>query len=600
MTTPSADMLETPPGYPFEEIEYGDIEVEEVVGRGAFGVVCKAKWRGKDVAIKTIESESERKAFIVELRQLSRVDHPNIVKLYGSCNNPVCLVMEYAEGGSLYNVLHGAEPLPYYTASHAMSWSFQCSQGVAYLHGMKPKALIHRDLKPPNLLLVAGGTVLKICDFGTACDIQTHMTNNKGSAAWMAPEVFEGHNYSEKCDVFSWGIILWEVITRRKPFDEIGGPAFRIMWAVHNGTRPPLIKNLPKPLESLMTRCWSKDPSQRPSMEEIVKIMTHLMTYFPGSDEPLQYPYQYSDEGQSNSATSSGSYVDYTCTSNKSDINMEQGDSQGSNDTIKIMETKFAPQLKPKGDTIWSLPLSRGGSVESLAGRPQCLASSDSKRMSTDLSELEHRMPFGSTARPQYKRGHRKTASFGTILDVPKIVVTASCESQRRRSVQDLPGIGTESSQGSRNSSRSSSPSMRMVTSDKTCGRAYSFSPDDPTDTNGSDNSIPMAYLTLDHQLQPLAPCPNSKESMAVFEQHCKMAQEYLKVQTEIALLLQRKKELTAELDQDEKDQQNASRLVQEHKKLMEENKSLSTYYHKCKKQLELIRAQQQKRQGTS
>uniref|UniRef100_A0A7N9B117 Mitogen-activated protein kinase kinase kinase 7 n=1 Tax=Mastacembelus armatus TaxID=205130 RepID=A0A7N9B117_9TELE len=540
LALPSTDMLETPPGYPFEEINYDDIEVEEVVGRGAFGVVCKAKWKGKDVAIKTIESESERKAFTVELRQLSRVNHPNIVKLYGSCNSPVCLVMEYAEGGSLYNVLHGAEPLPYYTASHAMSWCLQCSQGVAYLHGMKPKALIHRDLKPPNLLLVAGGTVLKICDFGTACDIQTHMTNNKGSAAWMAPEVFEGSNYSEKCDVFSWGIILWEVITRRKPFDEIGGPAFRIMWAVHNGTRPPLIKNLPKPIESLMTRCWSKDPTQRPSMEEIVKIMTHLMAYFPGSDEPLQYPYQYSDEAQSNSATST--------------------------------------------EPLRTLPLSRGGSVESLPARTQCLASSDSKRMSADLSELEPKMPFAPTAHPQYKRGHRKTASFGTILDVPKIVVTG---------ITRLLGF-----LGSRNSSRSSSPSVRMMSSDKTSSRGY-FS-DDPTDTNGSDNSIPMAYLTLDHQLQPLAPCPNSKESMAVFEQHCKMAQEYLKVQTEIALLIQRKKELIAELDQDEKDQQNTSRLVQEHKKLLEENKSLSTYYQKCKKQLDLIRFQQQKRQGTS
>ncbi|KPP66039.1 mitogen-activated protein kinase kinase kinase 7-like [Scleropages formosus] len=602
MSLSSAEMLETPPGYPFEDIDYADIGVEEVVGRGAFGVVCKAKWKGKDVAIKTIESESERKAFMVELRQLSRVNHPNIVKLYGSCNNPVCLVMEYAEGGSLYNVLHGAEPLPYYTASHAMSWCLQCSQGVAYLHGMKPKALIHRDLKPPNLLLVAGGTVLKICDFGTACDIQTHMTNNKGSAAWMAPEVFEGTNYSEKCDVFSWGIILWEVITRKKPFDEIGGPAFRIMWAVHNGTRPPLIKNLPKPIESLMTRCWSKDPSQRPSMEEIVKIMSHLMQYFPGSEEPLQYPYQYSDEGQSNSATSTGSFVEGTCTSTsgRSDANMEHTDSQRSNDTIKIMEPKFPPPFKPKGEGMWTNhPLSRVGSVESLSGRPQCPASSDSKRMSTDLSELDHRVPFGPTAPPSYKRGHRKTASFGTILDVPEIVVTATSDSQRRRSVQDLPGIGTESSQGSRNSSRSSSPSVRMITSDKS-GRGYTFSPDDPTDTNGSENSIPMAYLTLDHQLQPLAPCPNSKESMAVFEQHCKMAQEYLKVQTEIALLIQRKEELIAELDQDEKDQQNTSRLVQEHKKLVEENKSLSTYYQKCKKQLELIRAQQQKRQGTS
>ncbi|XP_037836746.1 mitogen-activated protein kinase kinase kinase 7 isoform X3 [Kryptolebias marmoratus] len=596
-TLQSSDMLETPPGYPFEEIIYEDIEVEEVVGRGAFGVVCKAKWKGKDVAIKTIESESERKAFIVELRQLSRVNHPNIVKLYGSCKSPVCLVMEYAEGGSLYNVLHGAEPLPYYTASHAMSWCLQCSQGVAYLHGMKPKALIHRDLKPPNLLLVAGGTVLKICDFGTACDIQTHMTNNKGSAAWMAPEVFEGSNYSEKCDVFSWGIILWEVITRRKPFDEIGGPAFRIMWAVHNGTRPPLIKNLPKPIESLMTRCWSKDPSQRPSMEEIVKIMSHLMKFFPGFDEPLQYPYQYSDEGQSNSANSTVSYADYTGTSasNKSDANMEHSDSQGSNDTIKITP-QFAPHFKPKGDTLRTLPLSRGGSVESLPARTQCLAFSDSKRMSTDLSELEPKMSFTPAARPPYKRGHRKTASFGTILDVPKIVVTATCEAQRRRSVQDLSAVGTESNQGSRNSSRSSSPSVRMMPPDKT----RFFSPDDPTDTNGSDNSIPMAYLTLDHQLQPLAPCPNSKESMAVFEQHCKMAQEYLKVQTEIALLIQRKKELIAELDQDEKDQQNTSRLVQEHKKLLEENKSLSTYYQKCKKQLELIRVQQQKRQGTS
>ncbi|XP_018427558.1 PREDICTED: mitogen-activated protein kinase kinase kinase 7 isoform X7 [Nanorana parkeri] len=581
MSASSADMIETPPVLNFEEIDYKEIEVEEVVGRGTFGVVCKAKWRGKDVAIKQIESESERKAFIVELRQLSRVNHPNIVKLYGACLNPVCLVMEYAEGGSLYNVLHGAEPLPFYTAAHAMSWCLQCSQGVAYLHNMKPKALIHRDLKPPNLLLVAGGTVLKICDFGTACDIQTHMTNNKGSAAWMAPEVFEGSNYSEKCDVFSWGIILWEVITRRKPFDEIGGPAFRIMWAVHNGTRPPLIKNLPKPIESLMTRCWSKDPSQRPSMEEIVKIMTHLMQYFPGAYEALQYPCQYSDGGQSNSATSTGSCTDLnsTNTSNKSDI--EEFQVSASNDTIKRIESKLAHwnnQSKQGGEQgRLSLPPSRGSSVESLSdtrGKPPSILTSESKRMSADMSESESRI----------------SASTGN-------------GQQRRRSVQDVSIIGTESSQESRSSSRSSSPSVRMITTsgptpDKP-PRGILWGPED-SDTNGSDNSIPMAYLTLDHQLQPLAPCPNSKESMAVFEQHCKMAQEYMKVQTEIALLLQRKQELIAELDQDEKDQQNTSRLVQEHKKLLDENKSLSTYYQQCKKQLDVIRSQQQKRQGTS
>ncbi|KAF4025216.1 hypothetical protein G4228_017121 [Cervus hanglu yarkandensis] len=521
----AGEMIEAPSQVlNFEEIDYKEIEVEEVVGRGAFGVVCKAKWRAKDVAIKQIESESERKAFIVELRQLSRVNHPNIVKLYGACLNPVCLVMEYAEGGSLYNVLHGAEPLPYYTAAHAMSWSLQCSQGVAYLHSMQPKALIHRDLKPPNLLLVAGGTVLKICDFGTACDIQTHMTNNKGSAAWMAPEVFEGSNYSEKCDVFSWGIILWEVITRRKPFDEIGGPAFRIMWAVHNG-----------------------------SFMDIAS----------------------------------------TNTSNKSDTNMEQV--PATNDTIKRLESKLLKnQAKQQSESgRLSLGASRGSSVESLP------PTSEGKRMSADMSEIEARIA-ATTAFSKPKRGHRKTASFGNILDVPETVIAGNGQ-PRRRSIQDLTVTGTDPGQVS---SRSSSPSVRMITTSgptsEKPARSHPWTPDDSTDTNGSDNSIPMAYLTLDHQLQPLAPCPNSKESMAVFEQHCKMAQEYMKVQTEIALLLQRKQELVAELDQDEKDQQNTSRLVQEHKKLLDENKSLSTYYQQCKKQLEVIRSQQQKRQGTS
>lgn len=129
--------------------------------------------------------------FHLQLRQLSRVSHKNIVALYGACTKKphVCLIMEYAEGGSLYNVLHGCPKISY-TASHAMSWARQCAEGVAYLHAMRPKPLIHRDLKPPNLLLVDQGRRLKICDFGTVTDKATLMTNNMGSAAWMAPGEF--------------------------------------------------------------------------------------------------------------------------------------------------------------------------------------------------------------------------------------------------------------------------------------------------------------------------------------------------------------------------------------------------------------------------
>lgn len=160
---------------------------------------------------------------------------------------------------------------------------------------MTPKAMIHRDLKPPNLLLVKNGTVLKICDFGTVTDKSTRMTNNKGSAAWMAPEVFEGSTYTEKCDVFSWGIILWEVIAREQPFKNMENP-YAIMWKVHQGSRPPLIEGCPKPIEQLIINCWNQEPKNRPSMQEVVDQMNQLCKFFPGEYEPIEYPNEADDD----------------------------------------------------------------------------------------------------------------------------------------------------------------------------------------------------------------------------------------------------------------------------------------------------------------
>ncbi|ENN76602.1 mitogen-activated protein kinase kinase kinase 7 [Dendroctonus ponderosae] len=269
------------------EIDPDEVRKLETIGEGSFGVVYKGIWQGKLVAIKNITRDAEKQAFLVEVRQLSRVDHENIVKLYGASTGlKFFLVMEYAEGGSLFNVLHKS-PLGY-SIAHAMSWAYQCAKGVEYLHAMKPKPLIHRDLKPPNLLLINGGTHLKICDFGTAADKNTYMTNNKGSAAWMAPEVFTSSRYTEKCDIFSWGIILWEVLSRKKPFYTQASSAFSIMWAVYKGKRPPLIRRCPACIEQLMTQSWDHDPEKRPSMEEIVAKMEQICSILPGADEPIQ------------------------------------------------------------------------------------------------------------------------------------------------------------------------------------------------------------------------------------------------------------------------------------------------------------------------
>lgn len=135
-----------------EEVDFGEIErievswgaigqiqnsrlnliVFQVVGRGSFGTVFKARWQDKYVAVKVIEQESERNAFAREVRQLSRVSHPNIIALYGACTKKphVCLVMEYADGGSLYNVLH-CRPKPRYSIGHAMSWARQTAEVVS-------------------------------------------------------------------------------------------------------------------------------------------------------------------------------------------------------------------------------------------------------------------------------------------------------------------------------------------------------------------------------------------------------------------------------------------------------------------------------------
>ena len=155
---------------------------------------------------------------------------------------------------------------------------------------MKPKPLIHRDIKPLNLLLTDKGRFLKICDFGTVIDKSTLMTNNRGSAAWMAPEVFKGKNYTEKCDIFSWGIVLWEVLSREKPFKDVDNN-YSIMWKIHLGDRPPLMPNLPNPIRDLMTSCWADEPEKRPSMQYVVDVMNNLVEQFPGADEPLEYEF---------------------------------------------------------------------------------------------------------------------------------------------------------------------------------------------------------------------------------------------------------------------------------------------------------------------
>ncbi|XP_011695661.1 PREDICTED: mitogen-activated protein kinase kinase kinase 7 [Wasmannia auropunctata] len=552
-----------------EEIDYNEIETEQVVGKGSFGVVWKGKWRGQDVAVKHINSEGERKAFTVEVRQLSRVAHPNIVKLYGACTkNPVCLVMEYAEGGSLYNVLH-CNPQPHYTTSHAMSWTLQCARGVAYLHNMKPKPLIHRDLKPPNLLLVMGGQMLKICDFGTACDLNTYMTNNKGSAAWMAPEVFEGSRYTEKCDVFSWGIILWEVLARKKPFDDIGASAYRIMWAVHVGQRPPLIEGCPKPIENLMTRCWQKAPEERPSMDEVVRIMTELSEFFSRHLEPVEYSLSSEDD------------VDENETSRE--------------DTLDIVSTlDFRMNGSVANGTICTIPKPVGNANE-------CLDESNSSPFALPRTALVSEVSTKFSPR-------QNNLGFQRIPDEVPVLNNGSVDSNLEHAKSSISQNAMTPTGHDDKLAALQSKNCNLAPLHVECDpNAWELSSDvsweipnnmagldkvvQKTKKNNQSSSTTSEDLgnvcrLLDADLRPLTPDDTCKLSREIFEEHKQIAEEYLKVQTEIALLSQHKNEMLKNLSLDSLRQQ------QELRKLEDEKESLVKLCRNLTRQLQIMKEQ--------
>ena len=286
----SACLTPTSPQSPIDFIDRipsREIEIStEKLGSGSFGTVFKGRWRGKKVAVKQFKTHEERDSFLVEVKQLSCVKHPNIVVLYGAntLSDTAYLIMEYSEGGSLNKLLHENKKQEY-DLRHACSWAKQTARGVAYLHGIRPKPIMHRDLKPANLLLFQRGRILKICDFGTACDVKTQMTNKTGTPSYMAPEVFATSSYLESGDVFSWSIIFWEILVRLHPYNQPHSNVFQILWSVNQGKRPAEIDQCPRHIWNLITRSWDKDPNKRPSMQFIAEEMQLIYQLVDGNNQ---------------------------------------------------------------------------------------------------------------------------------------------------------------------------------------------------------------------------------------------------------------------------------------------------------------------------
>eukprot|EP01094_Clydonella_sp_ATCC50884_P006604 TRINITY_DN1582_c0_g1_i1.p1 TRINITY_DN1582_c0_g1~~TRINITY_DN1582_c0_g1_i1.p1 ORF type:complete len:460 (+),score=84.46 TRINITY_DN1582_c0_g1_i1:146-1381(+) len=308
------------------EINYSDIRFLYRIGLGAFGEVFRAQFRGTTVAVKRIIGGNWRSSleiftdelefmkytairaplssvpllsssvsfsalilrytlcyaplldvphsflshspppslFLYLTRECRALRHPNIVLFVGCCTRPpnLCIVTEFLAGGDLREILDGETTPPWKTL---VRWCTEAASGLAYLHG---ENIVHRDVKTNNMLISESGT-LKVGDFGLARIRQGDQMSQVGNWACMAPEMLRSESdYDEKVDVYGYGIMVWEVITRRRA-DDI--PRTKEFSVDIRSALKLVARGCPVGLDKLAMRCCSLDASDRPSFTEILR-----------------------------------------------------------------------------------------------------------------------------------------------------------------------------------------------------------------------------------------------------------------------------------------------------------------------------------------
>ncbi|XP_076954570.1 RAF-like serine/threonine-protein kinase 20 [Bidens hawaiensis] len=284
-------------GLPSIDLSLGDLDIESLqiirnedleelreLGAGTFGTIYHGKWRGTDVAIKRIKkscfagrsSEQERLTFEFwrEAVILSKLHHPNVMAFYGVVQDgpdgTLATVTEFMVDGSLRHVLLRKDR--HLDHRKRLIIAMDAAFGMEYLHS---KNIVHFDLKCDNLLMNMKDSSRPICkvgDFGLSKIKRNTLVSGgvRGTLPWMAPELLNGgsNKVSEKVDVFSFGIVLWEIITREEPYANMHYGAI-IGGMVNNTLRPTIPSDCVPDWRRLMEQCWAPDPAVRPSFTEI-------------------------------------------------------------------------------------------------------------------------------------------------------------------------------------------------------------------------------------------------------------------------------------------------------------------------------------------
>lgn len=282
-------------------INKDDLEIyyDKILGRGEYGSIYLAKWRKTIVAAKLFHKIQDDKIYLIqrEIQIMTKLHHPNIIQLFGYVANPFIIIMEYIDGKNLNTYIEDKK-LAFYNKINIIK---QITAGLIYLHQRKPTYIIHRDLKPSNILITNKYKV-KIIDFGISKllannnnDIiasnqnlnnleninSVQYTNNVGTIRYMAPEIYNATTYNYKIDIYSLGIIMYELFEEKR---------FELNTSIENEFKTNILKNIkpkwtnyfiffyktPKKIRNIIEKCWSIEPNNRPSSIELLNYLEEL------------------------------------------------------------------------------------------------------------------------------------------------------------------------------------------------------------------------------------------------------------------------------------------------------------------------------------
>lgn len=298
------------------EVDPSELHFYDVLGEGSTAEVFRSEWRGSEVAVKRLRPKQqnlelfhkERRAFEREVSILRCLKHKNLIELLGvsSSEDQQLIVTEFCLGGTCFDLLH--ETKTDLSAAQKIKMTMDIASGMEYLHNFQPQ-VIHRDLKSLNLLLadvLKPGSdpdwrslpLVKISDFGLGRMKEGNqwqtLTKDVGTCHWMAPEILQQVEYDEKVDLYSYAMILFEIIYREIPFE--GYPSHELVDAVMQGYRPdiqappenePIKEDLLDRFRALMKVCWEQDPTQRPDFKKVSRWL-NIIAQTAGCDARLQ------------------------------------------------------------------------------------------------------------------------------------------------------------------------------------------------------------------------------------------------------------------------------------------------------------------------